>query len=237
MSEGNTAVSTVSVFTAASETFNKRNTNVSIAESFERFMPVFRDAWQRRRAVRVYISCAYGCPFEGEITPQQVQNVVRMCLGILSSPEFAPRDGHGVPRLDIAISDTIGAATPGKIHAVHHAVADMGGESPLAGLWAEMMGSASLSLHLHDTFGRAADCVRKALELGVRSFDGSVAGLGGCPYASTPGKRAPGNIATETLVRTIHDAGYETGVDLDKLAEAAAYAREIVARSRAGGGA
>ncbi|MBY0260922.1 MAG: hypothetical protein K2Q20_01160, partial [Phycisphaerales bacterium] len=91
----------------------------------------------------------------------------------------------------------------------------------------------ALTLHLHDTFGRAAECVKVALDLGVRSFDGSVAGLGGCPYASTPGKRAPGNIATETLVRTVHDAGFETGVDLDKLAEAAAYAREIVGRSRA----
>jgi hydroxymethylglutaryl-CoA lyase len=235
--EGVRLIDRVCLFTAASETFSKKNTNASIDETFERFMPVFRDAWENRRAVRVYISCAYGCPFEGDISPQQVQRVVRTCLGILSRPEFGAREGRGIPSVDIAISDTIGAATPGKIHAVHQAVADMGGESPLAGLWAEMLGKASLSLHLHDTFGRAADCVRKALVLGVRSFDGSVAGLGGCPYASTPGKRAPGNIATETLVRTIHDAGYETGVDLDKLAEAAAYAREIVARSRAGGGA
>jgi hydroxymethylglutaryl-CoA lyase len=115
---------------------------------------------------------------------------------------------------------------------VHQAVADVTGESPLAGLWADMMGTASISLHLHDTFGRAVDCVRKGLELGIRSFDGSVAGLGGCPYASTPGKRAPGNIATEVLVRTVHDSGYETGVDLDALGRAAEYAREIVAKNR-----
>jgi hydroxymethylglutaryl-CoA lyase len=89
------------------------------------------------------------------------------------------------------------------------------------------------TLHLHDTFGRAAECVKTALDLGITSFDGSVAGLGGCPYASTPGKRAPGNISTETLVRTIHSAGRTTGVDLAALERAAAFAREIVATSRA----
>ena len=81
-------------------------------------------------------------------------------------------------------------------------------------------GDPSLTLHLHDTFGAAGSCVERALELGVRSFDGSVAGLGGCPYASTPGKRAPGNIATETLVGVAHRMGYATGVDLDALGRA-----------------
>ena len=83
------------------------------------------------------------------------------------------------------------------------------------------------TLHLHDTFGRASECVKAALDMGVRSFDGSVAGLGGCPYASTPGNRAPGNIDTRHLVETIHLAGYRTNVNLDKLEVAASFARKM----------
>jgi hydroxymethylglutaryl-CoA lyase len=91
-----------------------------------------------------------------------------------------------------------------------------------------------VTLHLHDTFGRAAECVRAGLGHGVRSFDGSVAGLGGCPYAGTPGKRAPGNIDTRVLVETVRAEGFGTGVDLAKLEEAAAFARGVVAAARAG---
>jgi hydroxymethylglutaryl-CoA lyase len=96
----------------------------------------------------------------------------------------------------------------------------------------ERVGASSLpklTLHLHDTFGRAAECLPVALEMGLRSFDGAAGGLGGCPYASTASRRAPGNVATEALVRAVHAAGYATGVDLDKLDEAARYARYLVA--------
>lgn len=210
----------VVVFTAASETFNKRNTNASIAESIERFREVLRlahdpdstpDFTRNGRLVRGYISCAISCPFEGPIAPEQVVQVARKLIEI------------GVDEIDLG--DTIGAGSRETVRLLLKTVRrELGSE------WWDRQ---RMTLHLHDTFGRAAECVKVALDLGVRSFDGSVAGLGGCPYASTPGKRAPGNIATETLVRTVHEAGYVTGVDLDRLAEAAAYAREIVGRSRA----
>ena len=128
----------------------------------------------------------------------------------------------GVDEIDLG--DTIGAATPETMRALLKAVLREMGFG-----WTR---HETLAVHLHDTNGRAAECVEAALDFGVRSFDGSVAGLGGCPYASTPGKRAPGNISTETLVRTVHAAGFETGVDLDKLGVAAEYAREIVGRAR-----
>lgn len=205
----------LSVFTAASETFAHKNTNASIAETLERFRPVLEQAHAANLPVRGYISCVIACPFEGPIAPAAVARVAEQLADL------------GVDEIDLG--DTIGAGTPETTAAMLNAVAAAVGED-----WLDFEHESLqyLTLHLHDTFGRAADCVKAALDLGVRSFDGSVAGLGGCPYASTPGNRAPGNIATEILVRTIHDSGHTTGVDLDRLAEAAAYARDIVARAR-----
>jgi hydroxymethylglutaryl-CoA lyase len=205
----------VSVFTAASETFARKNTNASIAETIERFRPVVDAAHAEGLVVRGYVSCVIACPFEGAIEPENVAAVSGMLRAI------------GVDELDLG--DTIGAGTPGTVGAMLAAVERVWPRG--AGL---SFGAESLTLHLHDTFGRAAECVRAALDMGVRSFDGSVAGLGGCPYASTPGKRAPGNIDTRVLVETIHGAGYVTGVDLCLLEEAAEFAREIVTKSRAG---
>jgi hydroxymethylglutaryl-CoA lyase len=203
-------ITKVSVFTAASETFAKKNTNATIAETLERFRPVIAAAHEQGLLVRAYVSCVIACPFEGPIAPAAVVGVSRRLAEL------------GADELDLG--DTIGAGTPETMAALLEAIDR---ELPIR------TGHVPITLHLHDTFGRAAECVRTALEMGVRSFDGSVAGLGGCPYASTPGKRAPGNIATETLVRTVHAAGFETGVDLEKLAQAAAYARQIVSASRA----
>ncbi|MFM9995611.1 MAG: hydroxymethylglutaryl-CoA lyase [Phycisphaerales bacterium] len=206
---GRKLIGKVGVFTAASETFAKKNINATIAESIRRFEPVVAAAHGAGLAVRGYISCAIRCPFEGEIAPGKVGSVAQALCDL------------GVDEIDLG--DTIGAGEPETINLM------------LGGVTSRLGGAilARLTLHLHDTFGRAAECVREALRLGVRSFDGSVAGLGGCPYASTPGQRAPGNISTEVLVRTIHGAGYETGVDLDRLGEAAAFASRIVAAARA----
>ncbi|MCH9057926.1 MAG: hydroxymethylglutaryl-CoA lyase [Planctomycetes bacterium] len=200
----------VSVFTAASETFSRRNTNATIAETLARFVPVAREAHRADMAVRAYISCVVACPFEGPIAPARVADAAIRLL-----------DLDGVAELDLG--DTIGAATPDSIAAMIDAVRTT----------LDAHGSdATITVHLHDTFGRASACVDKALLLGVRSFDGSIAGLGGCPYASTNDRRAPGNIATDALVRTIERAGYETGVDHDQLTEAATFARSIVDGSR-----
>jgi hydroxymethylglutaryl-CoA lyase len=126
---------------------------------------------------------------------------------------------------EIDLGDTIGAGTAETTAALLRAY------DARVGI---VRGPAPVTLHLHDTFGKAAECVRAGLDAGVRSFDGSAGGLGGCPYAGTPERRAPGNISTEVLVRTVEGAGYETGVDVDALRRAGAYAAEIVAGSRGG---
>lgn len=205
----------VSVFTAASETFSRKNTNASIGETLERFKPVIARAKAFPSGpllIRGYISCVIACPFEGTIAPDAVADVAHRLIEL------------GVDEIDLG--DTIGAGTPETVAEMLTSVRKRFGTK-----W---WNAERMTLHLHDTFGRAASCVKTALDLGLRSFDGSVAGLGGCPYASTLGKRAPGNISTELLVRTIHAAGFHTGVDLAKLAAAADFAREIVARSRSG---
>lgn len=228
-------VGKVSLFTAASETFNKKNTNASIDESIERFRPALRLAARHGLPVRFYVSCISECPFEGPIPHKQVISVSEKLLWLASHSDFWGENNSGRTFLSVELDlgDTIGAATPGKLAPIIAGVRDLP-------IWNDLNdGLPAITLHLHDTFGRAAECVKAALDLGVRSFDGSVAGLGGCPYASKklPDgtiQRAPGNISTELLVRTIHDAGYRTNVDLDKLRIAADFAREIVAKSRTG---
>jgi hydroxymethylglutaryl-CoA lyase len=215
---GRALISKASVFAAASETFSVRNTGATIAETYKRFRPVISRAHGAGLVVRGYVSCVVACPFEGAIAPAAVARVVASLRDL------------GVDEIDLG--DTIGAATPDTIAAMLEAALSEWTARP--GADATATGRGLVTLHLHDTFGRAAECVGRALEMGVRSFDGSVAGLGGCPYASTPGRRAPGNIDTLLLVRTIHGAGFATGVDLDALERAAGEARRVVAAARAG---
>jgi hydroxymethylglutaryl-CoA lyase len=207
---GRPLIGKISVFTAASETFSRKNTNATIDETIERFAAFVPRAFEMGFAVRMYVSCVVACPFEGPIAPGAVRAVVDK-LSAIVPPGYAG---------EIDLGDTIGVATPADIRAL------------LSEFDAHDRGE--LTLHLHDTFGRAGACVREAVGLGVRSFDGSVAGLGGCPYASTPGKPAPGNISTESLVRAVREAGLECIVDDDALAHAAAIAREIVSAARTG---
>lgn len=206
----------IALFAAASETFSQRNTNASIQETFDRFRQV-KSTPRSAGMIRGYISCAIACPFEGQIKPQAVADVAARFVDL------------GVSEIDLG--DTIGAGTPETVDAMLQAV-----ERRIGSGWFER---SAVVLHLHDTFGRAAECVQTALDFGVRSFDGAVAGLGGCPYASTPAKRAPGNISTELLVRTIENAGFRTNVNMAALSKAADFARKVVAESRAqaeGGG-
>lgn len=211
---GGRVLAKVAVFTAASETFSRRNTNATVAETIERFRPVVRRAQGAGLLVRGYISCAFACPFEGPMAPRAVAGVAARLWDL------------GVD--EISLGDTIGAAEESTVgpllDAVRPALPARMFDDPFA-----------LNLHLHDTFGRAGECVRAALRLGIRSFDGSVAGLGGCPYASAPERRAPGNIDTLLLVRVIREAGFECGVDEAALGLAAAVARGLIARARGGG--
>jgi hydroxymethylglutaryl-CoA lyase len=176
----------IAVFGAASETFSRKNINCSIAESLERFRPVVAAAKKRRMRVRGYISCVAGCPYEGDVRPQAVADFAASL--------------HEMGCYEISLGDTIGVGTPRKTRAVIEAVAKKVPVARLAG-------------HYHDTYGQALANVYVSLELGVRTFDSSVAGLGGCPYA----KGATGNVATEDVIYMLDGLGIETGVDLVKL--------------------
>lgn len=210
---GRRVIDKVSVFTAASETFSKRNTNASIAETIERFEPVAKLRREHGLRLRAYVSCVIACPFEGPISTSQVQRVIRGLEGL--EPD------------EIDLGDTIGAGTPESIRAMLEG-------ARVADAWVENLPADAWVLHLHDTFGRAGACLEAALEVGVRSFDASVAGLGGCPYASTPERRAPGNVSTQVLVDVIGGAGFMSGVDRDCLREASRMAEEIVGAARGG---
>ncbi len=180
------------VFGAASEAFSQKNINCSIAESMERFRPVVAAALAQGVAVRGAISCALGCPYEGAIAPERVELVARLMREM------------GVQHVGVA--DTIGVGTPRKVQAALEAALR---HYPLE----------AVSGHFHDTYGQALANTLAALELGISSFDTSVAGLGGCPYA----KGATGNVATEDVVFMLHGMGIETGIDLERLLDASAF--------------
>ncbi len=175
----------VAVFTAASETFNQKNINATIAESIERFKPILASS---PVPVRGYVSTAFHCPYEGKVHPADVVRVIQMLLDI------------GVS--EISIGDTIGKAAPDEVRQLLDAV------FPICP--AEI-----IALHFHDTFGNAIANVRAGFEMGIRVFDSSAGGLGGCPFA--PG--AKGNVATEAIIRAFPN---ETGVDLNRIRDAAA---------------
>lgn len=179
---------TVAVFAAASESFSQKNINCSIEESLERFRPVVEAAKADGVRVRAYVSCVLGCPYEGKISANAV------------APLAASLYEMGC--YEISLGDTIGVGTAGEARAMIRAVA-------------EAVPVAALAGHFHDTYGQALANIWAALEEGVRTFDTSVSGLGGCPYA--PG--ASGNVATEDVVYMLEGSGFETGADLDKLVE------------------
>jgi len=189
----------VVVFGAATETFSRKNTNCSIAEGLARFSEVCREALARGIKVRGDISVCLGCPYEGEVAPEAVVRVAREL------------DAMGC--YEITIADTIGTGTPGGTRAVLEAVMQHIAASSIAG-------------HFHDTYGQAVANVYAALGCGVATFDASVAGLGGCPYA----KGATGNVATEDVLYLLDGLGIETGVDMAKLAAAGEYICGVLGR-------
>jgi hydroxymethylglutaryl-CoA lyase len=178
----------VAIFGAASEAFSRKNINCSIAESLERFRPVASEAKKHGIKVRGYVSCVLGCPYEGEIAPRRVADVA-VALADMGCYE-------------ISLGDTIGVGTPAKTKAMIQACAERVPVSKLAG-------------HYHDTYGQALANIYASLELGVATFDASIAGLGGCPYAAG----ASGNVATEDVVYMLNGLGARTGVDLERLVD------------------
>ncbi len=182
----------VAVFAAASEAFSQKNINCSIAQSLERFEPVLAKALEAGVAVRGYVSCVLGCPFSGAVPVPQVVAVTQAL--------------YAMGCYEVSLGDTIGTGTPGATTRLIQACADVVPLSAMAG-------------HFHDTYGMAVANVQAAWQAGVRVFDSSVSGLGGCPYS--PG--ATGNVATEELVYLFEGQGIATGVDLAKLLEVAVF--------------
>jgi hydroxymethylglutaryl-CoA lyase len=186
----------VAVFGSASEGFSKANINASIDESLDRFATVIEAARTIDMPVRGYVSCVVGCPYDGEVDPSAVARVAERLFSMGC--------------YEISLGDTIGVGTPDTIVKMLIAVREVVPVARLAG-------------HYHDTNGRAMDNIDASLALGVRVFDASVAGLGGCPYA--PG--AAGNVATEDVAAHLQRLGYETGLDLTVVEQAAEMARAI----------
>ena len=196
----------VVVFGAATQAFSQRNINCSIEVSIERFAPVVAAAHAAGLKVRSAISCALGCPYQGEVTPDEVEHLVKLFKQI------------GVDHCGVA--DTIGVGTPRRVQAVmeralkHYPIAQVSG-------------------HFHDTYGQALANIYACLQLGIHTFDSSVAGLGGCPYA----KGATGNVATEDVVFMLDGMGVHTGINLAALVDTGGFISAVLGRppvSRAG---
>jgi len=193
---------TVAIFGAASESFSQKNINASIAESLERFSPVIEAARKDNIRVRGYVSCVLGCPYEGDVP---IANVVRVATAL-----------HAMGCYEISLGDTIGVGTAGKTKEMIRAVASEMSVSVLAG-------------HFHDTYGQSLANIHAALNEGVRVFDSSVSGLGGCPYA--PG--TSGNVASEDVLYMLEGSGFETGIDLEAMIEISLWISEKLGRAPA----
>ncbi|WP_136799365.1 hydroxymethylglutaryl-CoA lyase [Desulfosediminicola ganghwensis] len=182
----------LSIMASASERFSEKNNNCTIREGLERCAEIAKFAKSEGVPVRGYVSCTLGCPYEGEVALSRVVEVTGELYSLGCE--------------EIALSDTIGVGTPGKVEQMIRAVCR---EVPVH----------HLAVHFHDSYGQALANIYAALQLGVQTVDSSVAGLGGCPYAHG----ATGNVATEDLIYMLNGLGIETGVDLSQLVEAGRY--------------
>ncbi|MCB0407514.1 MAG: hydroxymethylglutaryl-CoA lyase [Bdellovibrionales bacterium] len=194
-----TSIQHIAVFGACSETFSKKNINCSIDESFQRFEDVIKMAKKHKINVRGYLSTAFGCPYEGVVSEAQVLKLVGRMLKL------------GVS--EVSIGDTIGVGTPKQVESLLKKVE-------------KKYGLKKIAMHFHDTRGTALANVLASLKTGVSTFDASVGGLGGCPYA----KGASGNLATEDLIYMLHGMGYKTGIQLDRLIETARWVEQHLGR-------
>jgi hydroxymethylglutaryl-CoA lyase len=192
----NANVDEIAVFISASEGFSKANINCTIAESTERLAPVIGAAINDGLAIRGYVSCVVECPYDGSTAPQAVAEVTEQLFSL---------GCH-----EVSLGDTIGRGTPETVSAMLDAVLNVAPAHSLAG-------------HYHDTNGRALDNIRVSLEKGLRVFDASVGGLGGCPFA--PG--AKGNVDTVAVAEMLQRLGFETGLDIEKLRSAASFAQAL----------
>ena len=190
-------LSEIAVFMSASETHNKKNTNKSIEQSIDTFSEVVPPALEAGMSVRAYVSTVWGCPYEGDVSPVRALEITKQLLALGC--------------YQISLGDTIGVGTPLQTR-------------DLLKLFLAEIPAEKLALHFHDTRGTALANALVGLELGIRDYDASLGGIGGCPYA--PG--AAGNLATEDLVYMLHGMGLDTGVNLEALIEAGRIAESVV---------
>ena len=190
----------VAVFTAASESFTQKNINCSIDESLEKFSDVMAAAKASNIKVRGYVSCMVDCPYEGAIDPQRVAKVSKRLLDMGC--------------YEVSLGETIGTATPDRVKKVWD-------------ICLAEMDSHVLAGHFHNTYGMAIANIYQSLLQGIRVFDSSIAGLGGCPYA----KGASGNVATEDLYYLLSKMGFATGLDLDALMRASQNISQVLNRT------
>ena len=186
----------VAIFAAATQGFSHANINCSIEESLARFLPILKAAREHGIPVRGCLSCVTDCPYDGAVDPA---SVVRVAKALTNMGCY-----------EISLADTIGSGTPDQVGKMLDAVLNELPADRLAG-------------HFHDTNGRALENIAVSLEKGLRVFDSSVGGLGGCPYA--PG--ATGNVATEAVVEMVESMGYETGLDSTKLSQVVTFAQSL----------
>jgi hydroxymethylglutaryl-CoA lyase len=191
------------VFISASEAHSKKNINKSIAEALGGAREVTVAALKAGMRVRGYLSTVWGCPYEG---PVPVERVVNICRQLVDAGLY-----------QLSLGDTIGVGTPRQTEEILEALL-------------KHIPPEKLALHMHDTRGTALANALVGLSAGVTTFDASIGGLGGCPYA--PG--AAGNLATEDAVFMLHGMGVETGINLDRLVEAGEIAQELIGRKLAG---
>jgi hydroxymethylglutaryl-CoA lyase len=191
--------SVAAVFLSASETHNRKNVNCGIDEQLERIRPVAERARADAVGLRAYVSTVCGCPYEGDVALEAVAELTAKLFALGAT--------------EVSLGDTIGVGHPRQIRSLVRAVSEV---APLE----------RVALHLHDTYGRALANVEAGYDAGVRTFDASLAGLGGCPYA--PG--ASGNVATEDVVDLFECGGVPTGVSLDALVDASTWLENSVLR-------
>lgn len=189
----------VAVFTAASESFTQKNINCSIEESFAKFADIFAAAKQHNIKVRGYVSCIVDCPYEGAIDAKEVAQVTERLLNMGC--------------YEVSLGETIGTATPDRVKKVWDACLATTDANLLAG-------------HFHNTYGMAIANIYQSLEQGIRVFDSSIAGLGGCPYA----KGASGNVSTEDLYYLLSNMGLSTGINVDALMRASQNISQVLQR-------
>ncbi|KGG51002.1 hydroxymethylglutaryl-CoA lyase [Mitosporidium daphniae] len=191
----NAGVSNIAVFGSTTESFSMKNLNCSISASMQAFEDIIFEAKTRNPniTIRGYLSCVLGCPYEGlEIDPKRVACLAKQYIDMGCS--------------EVSLGDTIGAGTPQRSEQLIEAVSNQ-------------IALPKIAMHFHNTYGQALANIWASLKAGIRIFDCSIAGLGGCPYA----KSATGNVATEDVVYMLQGTKYDPGVDLDKLKIASDY--------------